>query len=78
MGLSADVKPEGGVFRIAVLISVGWASAGPRFGFGDTWQLVSNTGTTIVPVLMVVLIQNTQNRRPSTRSGEGPVLQKVF
>jgi low affinity Fe/Cu permease len=49
-------------FVFAVLIIVGWAAAGPIFGFSDTWQLVINTGTTIVTFLMVFLIQNTQNR----------------
>ena len=49
-------------FLAAVLIIVGWALAGPVFGFSDTWQLVINTGTTIVTFLMVFLIQNTQNR----------------
>ena len=39
-----------------------WAVSGPLFGFNDTWQLVINTGTTIVTFLMVFLIQNTQNR----------------
>jgi low affinity Fe/Cu permease len=39
-----------------------WAASGPLFGFSDTWQLVINTGTTIVTFLMVFLIQNTQNR----------------
>ena len=39
-----------------------WAVSGPLFGFSDTWQLVINTGTTIVTFLMVFLIQNTQNR----------------
>ncbi len=39
-----------------------WAVTGPIFGFSDTWQLVINTGTTIVTFLMVFLIQNTQNR----------------
>lgn len=39
-----------------------WAASGPIFGFSDTWQLVINTGTTIVTFLMVFLIQNTQNR----------------
>ena len=41
---------------------VAWAVTGPVFGFSDTWQLVINTGTTIVTFLMVFLIQNTQNR----------------
>lgn len=49
-------------FIIAVLVVVIWAASGPLFGFGDTWQLVINTGTTIVTFLMVFLIQNTQNR----------------
>jgi low affinity Fe/Cu permease len=39
-----------------------WAATGPLFGFSDTWQLVINTGTTIITFLMVFLIQNTQNR----------------
>jgi low affinity Fe/Cu permease len=47
---------------IAVSIVVVWAIMGPMFGFSDTWQLVINTGTTIITFLMVFLIQNTQNR----------------
>lgn len=51
---------------VAFLIASGtvalWALTGPLFGFGDTWQLVINTGTTIVTFLMVFLIQNSQNR----------------
>jgi low affinity Fe/Cu permease len=49
-------------FTLAVLVILGWALTGPVFGFSDTWQLVINTGTTIVTFLMVFLIQNTQNR----------------
>jgi low affinity Fe/Cu permease len=49
-------------FLIALLIIAIWAASGPLFGFSDTWQLVINTGTTIVTFLMVFLIQNTQNR----------------
>ena len=49
-------------FVIAVAIIVVWAATGPIFHFSDTWQLVINTGTTIVTFLMVFLIQNTQNR----------------
>ncbi len=49
-------------FILAVATLVGWAAGGPLFGFSDTWQLVINTGTTIVTFLMVFLIQNTQNR----------------
>ncbi len=46
----------------AVVIIIAWALSGPIFGFSDTWQLVINTGTTIITFLMVFLIQNTQNR----------------
>jgi low affinity Fe/Cu permease len=49
-------------FAIAVTVILVWAVTGPVFGFSDTWQLVINTGTTIVTFLMVFLIQNTQNR----------------
>jgi low affinity Fe/Cu permease len=49
-------------FLTAVLVILIWAVTGPLFGFSDTWQLVINTGTTIVTFLMVFLIQNTQNR----------------
>jgi low affinity Fe/Cu permease len=49
-------------FCAAVVVIVLWAATGPLFGFSDTWQLVINTGTTIVTFLMVFLIQNTQNR----------------
>ena len=49
-------------FAIAVAIVVLWASSGPFFGWSDTWQLVINTGTTIVTFLMVFLIQSTQSR----------------
>ena len=49
-------------FGLAVLVILAWATTGPLFRFSDTWQLVINTGTTIVTFLMVFLIQNTQNR----------------
>ena len=49
-------------FLVAVTVIVVWAGTGPVFGFSDTWQLVINTGTTIVTFLMVFLIQNSQNR----------------
>lgn len=49
-------------FILAVLVIVAWAVSGPIFHYSDTWQLVINTGTTIVTFLMVFLIQNTQNR----------------
>ena len=50
------------MFIFACLIIIGWGVTGPIFHFSDTWQLVINTGTTIVTFLMVFLIQNTQNR----------------
>ena len=53
-------KPR--VFTLAAALIVVWLVTGPLFGFSDTWQLVINTGTTIVTFLMVFLIQNTQNR----------------
>ena len=49
-------------FMGALLIVIIWATSGPAFHYSDTWQLVINTGTTIVTFLMVFLIQNTQNR----------------
>jgi len=49
-------------FVLCCLIVIIWAVTGPIFGFSDTWQLIINTGTTIVTFLMVFLIQNTQNR----------------
>ncbi len=49
-------------FLASVLVIIAWIVTGPLFGFSDTWQLVINTGTTIVTFLMVFLIQNTQNR----------------
>src|SRR2546427_7326641 len=50
------------VFVLAVVVIVAWIVTGPLFHYSDTWQLVINTGTTIVTFLMVFLIQNTQNR----------------
>ncbi|MGN6479880.1 low affinity iron permease family protein [Luteibacter sp.] len=49
-------------FALALLVVVVWAASGPIFKFGDTWQLVINTGTTIITFLMVFLIQASQNR----------------
>jgi low affinity Fe/Cu permease len=49
-------------FLLCVAVVVTWAASGPLFGFSETWQLIINTGTTIVTFLMVFLIQNTQNR----------------
>src|SRR5215475_3898935 len=49
-------------FFLAVAVILAWVILGPYFGFSDTWQLIINTGTTIVTFLVVFLIQNTQNR----------------
>ena len=49
-------------FGLCCLAVIAWGASGPAFGYSDTWQLVINTGTTIVTFLMVFLIQNTQNR----------------
>ena len=57
---AAAGKPP--AFVIALTIIVVWGVSGPIFGWSDTWQLVINTGTTIVTFLMVFLIQNAQNR----------------
>ncbi|MFZ0243503.1 MAG: low affinity iron permease family protein [Desulfobacterales bacterium] len=60
--LTSRLSGHPGTFTLAVLVIIVWAVTGPLFGFSDTWQLVINTGTTIVTFLMVFLIQNTQNR----------------
>ena len=60
--VTSDVVGSSWAFILAVLIIVVWAVTGPAFGYSDTWQLVINTGTTIITFLMVFLIQNTQNR----------------
>ena len=49
-------------FGVALLIIAAWALSGPLFNFSDTWQLIINTGTTVITFLMVFVIQNTQNR----------------
>jgi low affinity Fe/Cu permease len=49
-------------FLLAIVIVIVWAFTGPYYHYSDTWQLIINTGTTIVTFLMVFLIQNTQNR----------------
>jgi low affinity Fe/Cu permease len=59
---TSGVVGSPGAFLIALLLIGGWALTGPLFHFSDTWQLVINTGTTIVTFLIVFLIQNTQNR----------------
>ena len=53
---------QGSTFAFAILTVILWAASGPVFGFSDTWQLVINTGTTIVTFLMVFLLQHAQNR----------------
>lgn len=53
---------SGWAFSAALFVIIVWLLTGPVFGFSDTWQLIINTGTTIVTFLMVFLIQNTQNR----------------
>ena len=50
------------MFLFAIVVLVAWAISGPFFHFSDTWQLIINTGTTIITFLVVFLIQNTQNR----------------
>ncbi len=59
---TSRVSGQPTTFGLALLIIAVWAITGPLFKFSDTWQLVINTGTTIVTFLMVFLIQNTQNR----------------
>ena len=58
----AEQCGHAGVFIIAVMTVLVWAATGPFFGYSDTWQLIINTGTTVITFLMVFLIQNTQNR----------------
>ena len=59
---TAEVVGRSYAFLLAVTVIAVWSATGPLFHFSDTWQLVINTGTTIVTFLMVFLIQNTQNR----------------
>jgi low affinity Fe/Cu permease len=59
---SSAILGSAWAFAVAILIIAVWALTGPTFHFSDTWQLIINTGTTIVTFLMVFLIQNTQNR----------------
>jgi low affinity Fe/Cu permease len=63
---TADVMGSAWSFFIAISVIVVWAITGPLFHFSDSWQLVINTGTTIITFLMVFLIQNTQNRDAKT------------
>src|SRR5438477_1509615 len=59
---TSNVLGSAWAFVLALLIIVVWGITGPTFHYSDTWQLIINTGTTIVTFLMVFLIQNTQNR----------------
>lgn len=61
-GWTAHASGRPGTFILAVVVVLAWAITGPIFHYSDTWQLVINTGTTIITFLMVFLIQNTQNR----------------
>lgn len=62
-------------FLVALALVVVWAITGPFFHFNESWQLVINTGTTIITFLMVFLIQNTQNRDANT---EGDKLEEIL
>jgi low affinity Fe/Cu permease len=59
---TAQITGKPATFLLAVAVVIVWGLTGPLFNYSDTWQLVINTGTTIVTFLMVFLIQNTQNR----------------
>ena len=59
---AADALGSSWAFAIALLVVVAWAAAGPYFAYSDSWQLIINTGTTVVTFLVVFLIQNAQNR----------------
>jgi len=59
---SAEIVGSPGSFLVGLLAIVVWAASGPYFHYSDTWQLVINTGSSIVTFLMVFLIQSTQNR----------------
>jgi len=59
---TAHASGQPAAFMLAVLVVAAWVISGPIFHWSDTWQLVINTGTTIVTFLMVFLIQSTQNR----------------
>lgn len=60
--LTSRIAGQPGTFLAAIGVVFAWLATGPFFHYGDTWQLVINTATTIVTFLMVFLIQNTQNR----------------
>lgn len=58
----SEIAGNAWAFIVALLVITSWALSGPLFGYSNRWQLVINTGTTIVTLLMVFIIQNTQNR----------------
>jgi low affinity Fe/Cu permease len=60
--LASDAVGSPAAFVLSFIVIVSWAMTGPTFDYSDTWQLIINTGTTIITFLMVFLIQNTQNR----------------
>src|SRR5947208_4427700 len=59
---AAQLVGQAYMFLLAVAVIIAWAMVGPYFHFSDTWQLIINTGTTIITFLVVFLIQDTQNR----------------
>jgi len=61
-GRASEVTGSFWAFAVAILVIVVWLATGPLFGFSDTWQLIINTGTTIVTFLMVFVIQHAQNK----------------
>lgn len=61
-GASSQRAGSPWAFGLAIFVLLAWAMSGPVFGFSDTWQLIINTGTTIVTFLMVFLLQHTQNK----------------
>jgi low affinity Fe/Cu permease len=66
------------VFIVALIVLIVWAISGPVVGFSDTWQLVINTGTTIITFLMVFIIQNTQNRdNMATNIKQDAIMRKL-
>ena len=65
------------VFVVAVISIVIWGLSGPLFGFSDTWQLVINTGTTIVTFLMVFLIQRAQNKEGRVIHGKSHSIEEA-
>src|SRR5579872_5572631 len=60
--LTAQISGRPITFALALAVIIVWAVTGPLFKFSDTWQLIINTGTTVITFLMVFIIQNTQNR----------------